>query len=144
MPQRVLDFLARPEVWAVASASCVFLTLTWVLRGAPIGQATREEPVEAPSTGYRDRAVASAVVGFLLVLAGAYLAATAGIPWSLPAFAAGFGIVLVVLRVNRRYRHASPTLRRVLEFSNTALTASLVAGILVVGNVVAFKYGGRA
>ncbi len=84
------------------------------------------------------------MIGFLLVLAGGYLAATVGIPWSLPAFAAGFGIVLAVLRVNRRYRHASPTLRRVLEFSNTALTASLVAGILIVGNVVAFRYGGRA
>ena len=42
---------------------------------------------------------------------------TVGIPWSLPAFAAGFGIVLAVLRVNHRYRHASPTLRRVVDFS---------------------------
>ena len=144
MSQRVIDFLSRPDVWAVATALAGFLTLTWVLRGAPIGQSTREESEESPASGYRDRVVASAVIGFLLVLAGAYLAATVSIPWSLPAFAAGFGIVLAVLRVNRRYRHVSPTLRRVLEFSNTALTASLVAGILVVGNVVAFKYGGRA
>jgi ABC-type uncharacterized transport system involved in gliding motility auxiliary subunit len=144
MSQRVLDFLSRPEIWAVAAALSGFLTLTWVLRGAPLGQATREEPEESPASGYRDRVVASAVVGFLLVLAGAYLAATAGIPWSLPAFASGFGIVLAVLRINNRYRHVSPTLRRVLEFSNTALTASLLLGILMVGNVVAFKYGGRA
>jgi hypothetical protein len=143
MSQRVIDFLSRPDVWAVASALAGFLTLTWVIRGAPIGQATAEEPDEAPASGYRDRVVASAVVGFLLVLLGAYVAASASIPWSLPAFAAGFGIVLAVLRVNRRYRHVSPTLRRVLVFSNTALTASLVAGVLVVGNVVAFKYGGR-
>ena len=68
-----------------------------------------------------------------------------GIPWSLPAFAAG-------LRRSSwrssgstaRYRHVSPTLRRVVEFSQTALTASLVAGVLVVANVVAFRYGGRA
>ena len=144
MSQRVLDFLNRPEVWAVAAAICGFLTLTWVLRGTPIGQATREEADESPTAGYRDRVVASAVIGFLLVLAGAYLCATVSIPWALPAFAAGFGIVLAVLRVNRRYRHASPTLRRVLEFSDTALTASLLAGILVVGNLVAFRYGGRA
>ena len=144
MSQRVLDFLSRPDVWAVAAALAGFLTLTWVLRGSPIGQATREESDESPASSYRDRVVASAVIGFLLILAGAYLAATVGIPWSLPAFAAGFGIVLAVLRANQRYRHVSPTLRRVVEFSNTALTASLVAGILVVGNVVAFKYGGRA
>jgi ABC-type uncharacterized transport system len=144
MSQNVLDFLGRPDVWAVAAALAGFLTLTWVLRGAPLGQAASEESGESPASGYRDRVVASAVIGFLLVLAGAYLAATVGIPWSIPAFAAGFGIVLAVLRVNRRYRHVSPTLRRVLEFSNTALTASLVGGILVVGNVVAFKYGGRS
>lgn len=144
MSQRFLDFLGRPDVWAVASALCGFLTLTWVLRGAPLGQATREESGESPASGYRDRVVASAVIGFLLVLTGAYLAANVGIPWSIPAFAAGFGIVLAVLRVNRRYRHVSPTLRRVLEFSDTALTASLLGGILVVGNVVAFRYGGHA
>ena len=144
MSQRVLEFLSRPDVWAAAIALAGFLTLTWVIRGAPIGQATREEPEDAPISSYRDRVVASAVIGFLLVLVGGYLAAAVGIPWSLPAFAAGFGIVLSVLRVNRRYRHVSPTLRRVLEFSNTALTTSLMAGILVVGNVVAFKYGGRA
>ena len=144
MSERVLDFLGRPDVWAVAAALCGFLTLTWVLRGAPLGQAAREESADAPASGYRDRVVASAVIGFLLVLTGAYLAVTIAIPWSIPAFAAGFGIVLAVLRVNRRYRHASPTLRRVLEFSDTALKASLLGGILVVGNVVAFKYGGRA
>ena len=144
MPQRLIDFLSRPDFWAIAAGLFGFLTLTWVLRGAPIGQAVRDEPEGSPTTGYRDRVVASAVIGFLLVLAGAYLASTVGIPWSLPVFASGFGIVLAVLRVNQRYRHVSPTLRRVVEFSNTALTASLVAGILVVGNVVAFKYGGRA
>lgn len=144
MPQRVIDFLSRPEVWAIAAALSGFLLLTWVIRGAPIGQSTREEPEESPASSYRDRVAASAVIGFLLVLAGVYLAARAGIPWSLPAFAAGFGIILSVLHINRRYRHVSPTLRRVVEFSNTALTASLLAGIMVVGNVVAFKYGGRA
>jgi hypothetical protein len=144
MSQRFLDFLARPEFWATSAALVGFLTLTWAIRGAPIGQAGRAEPDEAPASGYRDRVVALAVVGFLLVLAGAYLALAVGIPWSIPAFAVGFGIVLMVLRTNRRYRHASPTLRRALEFSNTALTASLVGGILIVGNVVAFKYGGRA
>ncbi len=143
MSQRLIDFLSRTDVWAVAALSG-FLVLSWLIRGAPIGQSTPEEPDESPTPGYRDRVVASAVAGFLLVLAGAYIAATAGIPWSIPAFAAGFGIVLAVLRINQKYRHVSPTLRRVVEFSNTALTASLVAGILVVGNVVAFKYGGRA
>ena len=144
MSQRWIDFLGRPDVWALAAAACGFLILTWVLRGAPIGQATREESGEAPSSNYRDRVVASAVVGFLLVLAGAYLATTAGILWSLPAFAAGYGIVLAVMRANRQYRHVSPTLRRVLAFSETALTGSLLAGILVVGNVAAFRYGSRA
>src|SRR4051812_24195486 len=118
MSQRLIDFLSRTDVWAVAVALAGFLTMTWVIRGAPIGQSTREEPDESPTSGYRDRVVMAAVVGFLLVLAGAYLAATAGIPWSIPAFAAGFGTVLSVLRINQKYRHVSPTLRRVVEFSN--------------------------
>jgi len=145
MSQQVLDFLSRPDVWAVAAALAGFLTLTWIIRGAPLGQPTREpESSESPSSGYRDRVVASAVIGFLLVFAGGYLAVMVSIPWSLPAFAAGFAIVLTVLRVNRKYRHVSPVIRRVIEFSNTALTASLVGGILIVGNVVAFRYGGRS
>jgi len=144
MSERFLIFLSRGDVWAVGLSLAGFLALFWLIRGAPIGQATREEPDEAPGAGYRDRVVAASVVGFLLVLAGAYLAAAVGIPWSIPAFAAGFGTVVAVLRANRRYRHASPTLRRVVDFSNTALTGSLVAGVLVVGNVLAFKYGGRA
>lgn len=144
MSQRLIDILSRTDVWAVAIALVGFLTLTWAIRGAPMGQPAREEPEDSPPAGYRDRVVALAVVGFLMVVAGAYLAISVGIPWSLPAFGSGFAIVLGVLRANRRYRHVSPTLRRVLEFSGTALTASLVAGILVVGNVVAFKYGGRA
>ena len=144
MSDRVLMFLARTEIWAMACAVAGFLFLFWVIRGAPIGQATREEPEDSPSPVYRDRVVGAAVAGFLLVLAGGYLAMAVGIPWSLPVFAAGFGILLTILRVNRRYRHVSPTLRRTLEFSQGAITFSLVAGIIVVGNVVAFRYGGRA
>jgi ABC-type uncharacterized transport system len=144
MSQSVLNFLTRTEVWASAAALIGFLTLTWVIRGAPIGQSMREESAEAPASGYRDRVIVSAVIGFLLVLFGGILATTSGIPWSLPAFAAGFGVLVAVMKHNRRFRHASPTIRRVYEFANTALTASLISGILVVGNVVAFKYGGRA
>jgi len=144
MSERFLMFLSRSDIWAVGLSLAGFLSLFWVIRGAPIGQSTREEPDGAPGAGYRDRAVAASVVGFLLVVAGAYLAAAVGIAWSIPAFAAGFGIVIAVVRLNHRYRHVSPTLRRVVDFSNAALTGSLVAGVLVVGNVLAFKYGGRA
>src|SRR5262249_58819306 len=43
----------------------------------------------------------------------------------------------------RKYRHGSPTLRRTLDVSTAALNAALVAGVLVVVNVMAFRYGGR-
>ena len=130
MSQRVLDFLSRPEVWAIASALAGFLTLTWVLRGAPIGQATREEPGGAPSsssiaTAWWRSAVDRVPAG---PGRGDILAAAVGIPWSLPAFAAGFGIVLAVLRVNRRYRHVSPTLRRALDFSTRKCTSTASLG----------------
>jgi hypothetical protein len=146
MTQRLLSFFSRTEVWVGALALAAFLVLFWVLRGAPIGQAPRaeEDEEEGPGAGYRDRVVAAMVAGLLLVMAGAYIALTRSVSWSLPVFALGFGLVLALVAFNRRYRHTSPTLRRTIELSDAALTATLLAGILIVANVLAFRYGGRA
>ncbi|HZW30490.1 MAG TPA: GldG family protein [Isosphaeraceae bacterium] len=144
MVEKVLSFLGRGEVWVAGSALVVFLVLTWVLRGAPPGQAVEsEDDLEAPRAGYRDRIVAAVVVGLLLILGGAYVAIDRGIPWSLPLFALGFGLLLLLIRLNRRYRHASPSLRRTIEFAGSFLNTSLLAGLLIVINVLAFRYGGR-
>ena len=51
--------------------------------------------------------------------------------------------MIFLIARNRRYRHASPTLRRTVDFSTAFLNASLLAGILVVANVIAFRYGGE-
>src|SRR5205823_8447359 len=110
-----------------------FLALTWMLRGAPLGQAAEEEADEdAPQAGYRDRVVMAAAFGLILVAAGAYVATTASVLGAIPVFAIGFGIVIAVARVGRRHRHASPTLRRVAAFSDTTMTATLLGGILVI------------
>jgi ABC-type uncharacterized transport system len=141
------DFLTnlwRSEVWIGLAALAAFLVGVWVLRGAPPGQAGEVEDDEhAPRAGYRDRIVAGVVVGMLLILAGAYLALARGIFWSLPVFGAGFALVLALVAYNRRYRHASPSLRRTIEFSGAFLNATLLAGILIVANVIAFRYGGQ-
>ncbi len=63
--------------------------------------------------------------------------------FSVPVFALGFGLVIFLIARNRRYRHASPTVRRTIDFSTAFLNASLLAGILIVGNVIAFRYGGQ-
>src|SRR4051794_31490034 len=131
MTQRLLEFLSRTEIWVLGMAASAFLVLYWALRGAPIGQAAENEGDDAPRAAYRDRVISAVVVGLLLVVAGAYVALTRSVAWSLPAFAVGFGIVLTLIAVNHRYRHASPALRRTLDFSNTALTATLVAGVLI-------------
>ncbi len=143
MSERVLEFLGRTDVWAVAAALAGFLSLTWIIRQAPLGQASRPEPADAPTAPQRDRAVVLAVVGFLAILLGGYLAVEVGVPASIPAFAIGIGLVQWVLRTYRGSRHESPTIRRLVAFSETALTASLIAGILLVGNVLAFRLGGR-
>ncbi|WP_435016575.1 Gldg family protein [Tundrisphaera sp. TA3] len=138
-------FLSRIEVWASFLGLAAFLALFWMIRGAPVGQKARDEPdADAPGPGYRDRLIVATVIGFLLIVAGAFLFVASGVPASLAAFTLGFGTILVVIRTAHRHRHSSPTIRRVLRFSNTALTASLLGGILVVANVFAFKYGGRA
>jgi hypothetical protein len=138
--------LNRTEVWLGVLAVAAFLVLTWALRGAPLGQAVRaeDEDADAPGAGYRDRVVVAIVGGLLLVLAGARLALTGRLLWSLPAFVLGFGIVLTLIAANRRHRHDSPSLRRTIELANSALAVALIAGILVVLNVLTFRLGGRA
>jgi hypothetical protein len=145
MTQRLLSFFSRTEVWVGALFLATFLVLYWALRGAPIGQAPRTETDEdqGPGAGYRDRVVAAIVAGQLLILAGAYIAIARSVSWSLPVFALGFGLVLALVAYNRRYRHSSPTLRRTIELSDAGLTATLLAGILIVANVLAFRYGGQ-
>jgi hypothetical protein len=146
MMQGFWTILNRTEVWLGVLAVTAFLVLTWALRGAPLGQAApaEDDDAEAPGAGYRDRVVVAIVGGLILVLAGARLALTGRLLWSLPAFVLGFGIVLTLIAVNRRHRHASPSLRRTIELANSALAVALVAGILVVFNVLAFRLGGRA
>src|SRR5512135_196441 len=143
MNARFSSFLSRTEIWVVALGLAAFLVLHWILRGAPIGQSAEEEADEALAQGYRDRVVVAVVLGLLLVLAGAYVAVTRSVPWSLPPFALGFGIVMTLIAINQRHRHASPVLRRTVELSHAALTATLVAGVLIVINVLAFRHGGR-
>jgi hypothetical protein len=144
MGEKILIFLGRSETWIVGSALVVFLVLTWVLRGASVLQGAEiEEDADAPRAGYRDRIVAGVVVGLMLILVAAYVALARGILWSVPIFALGFGLVLTLIRVNRRYRHASPSLRRTIEFSDTFLNTSLLAGVLIVCNVLAFRYGSQ-
>jgi hypothetical protein len=141
MAEKLLTFLGRSEVWVAGSAVAVFLVLTWVLRGAPPGQAPAgEEDADAPRGGHRDRIVAGVVVGLLLILGGAVVAINRGVPWSLPMFGLGFGLVLTLVRLNRRYRHSSPTLRRTLDFSDAFLNLALLAGVLIVVNVLAYRY----
>jgi len=144
MSSNLTSILSWPLVWVTALSLAAFLTLYWALRGAPPGQAVADdEDREAPAAAYRDRVIAAVVVGLLLVIAGAYLALTHSLAWSLPLFACGIGIILRLIVVNQRYRHASPALQRTLGFSNAALNATLLAGILIVLNVVTFRYGGR-
>jgi hypothetical protein len=146
MMQSLLTFLTRTEVWLSLLAVTAFLVLTWALRGAPLGQAasTDDDSDSAPGSRYRDRVVLAITFGLLLVLAGGYLALSGRLMWSVPAFALGFGSVLTLIAVNRRHRHTSPGLRRTIELANSTLSVALIAGILIVINVLAFRLGGRA
>ena len=144
MSERVLTFLGRSDVWIAGAALAAFLVLTWVLRGAAPGKAVEgETDADAPLAGRRERLVFGVAFGLILILAGAFVAVARGIPWSLPIFASGFGLVLALTRINRRYRHSSPTLRRAVDVSGAFLDLSLLAGVLIVLNVLAFRYGGQ-
>ncbi len=144
MNEGMFRFLLRPEVWGGILALAVFLALTWWLRGAPLGQrAEPEEGPDAPTTRTRDRASLAAALGFLAVLAGGFTAIMYGVPWSLPCFALGFATLSFLCKRHRPSRHVSPTLQRVVAFAEQGMNAALLGGILIVANVLAFKYGGR-
>ncbi len=137
-------FFSREEFWLAAAAVAAGLVVAWIMRGAPPGQKTAlEDDADAPRSGYRDRTIAGVVVGLLLIAGGGFLAVSRGLLWSMPVFGVGFGLVLFLIARNRRHRHASPTLRRTIDFSTAFLNASLLAGILIVANVIAFRYGGQ-
>lgn len=140
-----MTFLSRPETWFSMTALAAFLTLYWFLRGAPPGQTAPEDPggEGLPGPGARDRIAALAVLALIVVAAGGVVAVEVGVPWSIPLFALGFLGEIALVRANRRHRHASPMLRRVVRLADAGVTASLLAGILIVGNVLAFKYGDR-
>jgi ABC-type uncharacterized transport system len=140
-----VKFLTLTEVWIGGLGLAAFLALFWVLRGAPPGQAVvAEDDEDAPRGGYRDRVIATVCLGLLLILLGAYLGVTRGVAWSMIPFMLGFATVLTLVLINQRYRHGSPTMRRTLDVSTAALNAALVAGVLIVVNVMVFRYGGRA
>ena len=145
MGENILEYLARDYVWGTAVVLAAILVLTWLLRAPPIGQAIgEEEDAGAPRAHYRNRVVAATVFGLLLLGAGGFVAVKRGVPWSFPFFAAGFGLVFAMIRVNLRYRHASPSLRRLVTMSDAILNGALLLGVLIIANVLAFKYGGRA
>lgn len=143
MSEKVLTFLTRGDVLTAGSALAAFLVLSWVLRGAAPGRSVEGEPEgDAPMASRRDRMVFGVTLGLLLILVGGGVAIAQGIPWSLPIFGLGFLLVATLTRMNRRYRHESPTLRRTIDLSDAFLDLSLLAGILIVLNVLAFRYGG--
>ena len=144
MSDRAMNFVWQSGLGFAALCLAAGLVLLWALRGVAPG---RRLPVEAdpesPTPGRRDRAALLGVLGVELIAAAAYVAAVVGIPWSIPLFGGGFFVLALVGRSNRAYRHASPSLRRIVRFADSALSASLLAGILVVGNIMAFRYAER-
>ena len=138
------SLFSREEFWLAAAALAVGLVVAWILRGAPPGQAAygrgrrRRATIGLPRPDDRGRGGGAA-----LDRSAAATCALARHPVSVPIFALGFGLVIFLIARNRRYRHASPTLRRTIDFSTAFLNASLLGGILIVANVIAFRYGGQ-
>jgi hypothetical protein len=134
-----------PGGWIGVLALASYLTIFWTLRGSPPGQTPpNEEDPGAPPRRHRDRMIAGITAGLTLILIGAYLAVTHGIIWSIPVLAMGVGLALRLNMAVQPFRHASPILRRTSVYSSLFLNAALFAGILIMANVAAFRYGGWA
>jgi hypothetical protein len=134
----------RTELWAVALFVVAFVVLYRLLRGAPLVEAVPgEDEPGVPAWKHRHAVIAAVAAGLDLILVGGYAALTRGVVWSIPFFAVGIGLVTLLNLRNRPYRHSSPSLRRTIEFSSIFLNGALLAGILIMVNVIAFRYGGQ-
>ncbi|MFO0958459.1 MAG: GldG family protein [Isosphaeraceae bacterium] len=143
MTDRLFTLLTRTPAWSALLGLALFLGLSWWIRGTPLGQrADRDGRSDPIPEGRRDRAAIAAVLGFLAVLYGGLVALTVGIPWSLPLFAVGFATMIRQGRAHQGERHESPTMGRLVTFVEGDDRRAL-AGILAIGNSLAFRYGGR-
>ncbi|WZO97849.1 GldG family protein [Isosphaeraceae bacterium EP7] len=134
-------WLSRPVLSLLILGLAALGMLGWSLRGA-----SRPRAGEYDAAGLRRLALRlylGAAAGLVLVLAGVGLLLSDYVAASLPLFAGGFGTWITLARRNERFKHESPAIRRVVGAADAALTASLLAGVLLVGNLVAFRYGGR-
>jgi hypothetical protein len=138
-----LSILAQPaEIWVFAGIVLAFVALYRLLRGVPFGQgAAALEEDEAPSWAYRRAVIAAVAVGLDLLLMGGYVVLTRSIAWSIPLFALGVGLVTALQILNRPYRHVSPSLRRTFQYAGIFLNGALLAGILIIVNLVAYRHG---
>ncbi|CAN5621951.1 Gldg family protein [soil metagenome] len=145
MRERVFEILSNEALMVAGLSLAMALAVFWLLRGAPPGQSAEAEPdAQAPPAPQRSQWAAVGTFGILALVWGFYVALRFGVPWSLPLFALGFGGLIGTTRAARRHRHASPSMRRVAWACDATLTGSLLLGVLIVGNTLAFKYyGGR-
>ncbi|ADV63577.1 ABC-type uncharacterized transport system [Isosphaera pallida ATCC 43644] len=127
--------------------AAVLLMSHWAIRGAPVGQALPKDPEGDPSCSSpvrppRERLAALAALGIVVSLTAAYLGLTRGVAWAILPALAGPGLLAYSAFGATPYRHRSPTTRRIGSISQNLLSASLLGGILLLGNLIAFRYGG--
>lgn len=123
--------------WVAGLAAASLAATIMSLRDKP--------PVEGedPPEGFVKRLSIAALLALATIIAGACVAAIRSPAWSAPLFFVGFGGILALTARNRRLRHASPVLRRIVDLADATLTAILIAGVLMLANALAFSYGER-
>lgn len=100
---------------------------------------SHENPTPTTRAG---RLAAGGLAGMVAIAAGAVLGATRGVAWGIAPLALGFGGLIWLTRADRR-RRDDPQARRVAAVADALVNAALLAGVLVVANVVAFRYYDR-
>lgn len=139
---RLVGQFDRGTAEILAGAALAALILAWTTRRPRTATPSQEAGPNAPER-YARRVATVSLLGLTMVALGVFLALTQRLASSLPLFAAGFGLWIRLIRANRHLRHTSPTLRRSVDLAASALNATLLGGVLTVGNLLALQYGGR-
>ncbi len=138
-------FQSEPFVLAGLSIAAG-LGLMQLLRGGAGGGARTLSGAPASRRAHPsglNRLVGLTIFGFLAVGWSTYVAIRFGVLWSIPLFGIGLGTTITCSHLGKRQRAAHPVFLRVEQFASSGSTAAMLLGVLVIANLMVFRYGGR-
>ena len=128
-----------PETSLAVLGLAALAIMVWSFRRAELSRAADWTGQGAGPAGL----AALAVFGLAAMVLGALALALDYVAVSLPLLAAGFGSWTIVARGHERRGHEGDGVRRVVGLTRAGLSATWLAGLLLLANLFAYRFGDR-